>query len=165
MELFDYIKFLGMYWGEYGLQPLVESIKIIKPPKIAKGETDGYLLFKKLGVELIFTDERSLNIPSKSFPEGAMVLSNITFYLAKKDGYHPYTGKLPDGMKLGASKTEIIKVFGLPNTPQYSPAGELLPDEDDWMMRWDKDGFAMFCTFSEEGFATDLALQLPLDQA
>lgn len=165
MEFFDHVKFLGMYWGEPSLQPLVDALGISKTPRIAKGEKTGQMLFKKLGVELIFKDERFVKIPGKLLPEGAMVLSNLTFYLTKSDGYHPYNGALPSGIKLGISKADVLKVFGSPDDPRYTPAGQLLPGEDDWMMRWDKQGFAMYCAFSEEDAATDLALQLPLDQA
>lgn len=165
MELFEHVKFLGMYWGAPALQPLMEELVISKPPKIAKNETDGRLLFKRTGVELIFTDERSVNIDSKNYPEGSMILSNITFYLAAMAGYKIYSGQLPDGIRANVTKNEVLKVFGYPNNLKYSSAGQLLPGEDDWIMRWDKQGFVIFCTFTEEGTATDLALQLPLDQA
>jgi hypothetical protein len=165
MEFFDYVKFLGMYWGEQGLQPLVEALSISKPPKIPKAERDAYLLLKKMGVELIFTDERFVKIPDKVFPEGAMVLCNATFYLTNRDGYKPYAGKLPKSMKLEETKTEMLKAFGIPNFPKYSPSGKLLPDEDDWKMRWDRPDHVLFCTFNDDGTATDIGLQLPLDQA
>lgn len=165
MKLFDCVNFLGMYWNEPELQPLLDEFAVNKPPKIAKGETDGRLLLKKSGVELIFTDERSVKVPNKNFPEGAMVLSNITFYLTATNGYKVYSGHLPDGIKPNVTKNEVLNAFGLPNNLKYSPTGQLLPDQDDWIMRWDKQGFVIFFTFTDEGIATDLALQLPLDQA
>ena len=165
MEFFDYAKFLGMYWGEQGLQPLINALEISKAPKIPKGEKTGHLLFKKIGIELIFKDERFVKIPGKILPEGAMVLCNASFYLTGEHGFKPYKGKLPNGMKLDGSKEDVLQAFGRPNLPKYLPSGQLAPDEDDWIMRWDRSGHAMFCTFNDEGTATDIALQLPLDQA
>jgi hypothetical protein len=165
MEFFDHVKFLGMYWGEPGMQPLVDTLKISKPPKIAKGDRTGHLLFKKLGLELTFKDERFVKIPNKVFPEGSVVLCNIRFYLTDEDAYKPYAGALPTCISPNATKVEVLQGLGIPNFPKYSPAGKLLPDEDDWKMRWDKNSFVIFCTFNDEGTATDIALQLPLDQA
>jgi hypothetical protein len=164
MEMMDYVKFLGMYWGEPALQPLIEQLKSSKPPKISKGDVTGHLEFKKIGIYLVFRDERFVKIPGKSFPEGAIVLSNISFYLIKKDGYQSYTGNLPGGIESGATKTEVIKVFGFPNDPKYSTTGELLPDEEDWMMRWDHLNHVMFCSFNDDDQAISIGLQLPLDQ-
>lgn len=166
MEFFDYVKYLGMYWGEPGIKPLVDALAISKPPKkISKGDEDGFIDQKKIGVCLTFTDERFLKKSSKLFPEGAMVLCNIRVYLTNSNGYKPYAGNLPKGMKLDASKTDVLQALGFPNDPKYSRSGELLPDEDDWKMRWDRSNHVLFCTFSDEGTATKLALQLPLDQA
>jgi hypothetical protein len=143
----------------------VNALAISKAPKISKGDKTGHLLFKKIGIELIFKDERFVKIPGKVFPEGAMVLSNVTIYLSEEDGYLPYTGSLPTGIGPNASKEGVLKGFGIPNSPKYSPAGKLLPDEDDWIMRWDRPDHVLFCTFNDEGTVTDMALQLPLDQA
>ncbi len=165
MEMMDYVKFLGMYWGESALQPLIEKLRASKPPKISKGEVDGHLEFKKLGIYLVFSDERFVKIPGKSFPEGAMVLSNISFYLIKKDGYQPCTEKLPGSMKIPFEKMHALKFFGTPNVPQYSADGNLLPGEDDWKMRWDHPNHVMFCSFNDDGHATKIGLQLPLEQA
>ena len=165
MEMMDYVKFLGMYWGESALQPLIEKLRASKPPKISKGDVTGHLEFKKTGIYLVFRDERFVKIPGKSFPEGAMVLSNISFYLIKKDGYQPYTGNLPSRMVSEATKAEMINVFGFPNDPKYSSTGELLPGEEDWMMRWDHPNHVMFCSFNDDGQATSIGLQLPLEQA
>lgn len=165
MEIFDYVKFLGMYWSEPSLKPLLDELSISKAPKIQKGDQTGHLLLKKLGIEITFKDERFIKIPGKEFPEGGMVLCNICFYLTNEDGYKPYSGRLPNYIKPEATKADVLKAFGFPNNLKYSPAGKLLPGEDDWIMRWDKQGFVIFCTFTEEGTATDIALQLPLDQA
>lgn len=165
MELFDYVKFLGMYWGEPGLQPLVNALGISKPQKISRGDVDGYLEFKKNGLYLVFSDEKTINIPNKILPEGAMVLSGFGFYLKSKDGYKPYTGKLSNGISSDATKAEVLKLVGIPSKPKYSPTGGLMPGEDDWNMRWDREGYFMSCIFSDVGVATRFAIQLPLDQA
>ena len=165
MDKFYYINFLGMQWGESGMQPLVDYLKIIKAPKISKGDRTGHSLFKKFGVELTFKDEQFINIPGRVFPEGAMVLCNIRFYLQDGDGYKTYKGKLPDGISLPFTKNNAFKLFGVPNFPKYSAAGELLSGEDDWMMRWDRPKHLIFCSFDDEDRATEFGIQLPLDQA
>lgn len=165
MEFFDYAKFLGMYWGEPSLQPLVDALGITKVPKLAKDDVSVYLEFKKAGFFLIFKDERFVKITGKVFPEGAVVLCHVRFYLTSSDGYKPYAGKLPKSMNLDATKADMLKAFGFPNDPKYLPSGQLAPDEDDWMMRWDRPDHVLFCTFNDDGTATDIALQLPLDQA
>jgi hypothetical protein len=165
MKFFEHVKYLGMYWGEPSLQPLIDALGITKAPKLPKGDTDAYVEIKKSGLFLIFSDERTVNIPGKVFPEGALVLTNLTFYLTDKDGYSSYKGAVPSGVSQNATRADVLKAMGFPSSPKYSPDGVLLPDENDRMMRWDKAGHFVFCAFASDGKASRTGLQLPLDQA
>lgn len=165
MEFFDHVKYLGMYWGEPSLQPLIDALGITKAPKLPKGDTDAYVEIKKSGLFLIFSDERTIKIPGKVFPEGALVLSNLTFYLADKDGYRTYKGAMPRGLSPNTTRADALEAMGLPSSPKYSPDGVLLPDENDRMMRWDKADHFVFCAFASDGKASRTGFQLPLDQA
>lgn len=165
MEFFDHVKYLGMYWGEPSLQPLVDALGITKAPKLPKGDTDAYVELKKSGLFLIFSDERTVNIPGKVFPEGALVLTNLTFYLSDKDGYRSFKGAVPRGILPNATKADVLKAMGIPSSPKYSPDEALLPDENDRMMRWNKVNHFVFCAFASDGHASRTGLQLPLDQA
>ncbi len=165
MEFFEHVKYLGMYWGESSLQPLIDALSITKAPKLSKGDTDAYVEIKKSGLFLIFSDERTINIPGKVFPEGALVLSNLTFYLVDKDGYRAYKGATPRGISPNTTRADVLIAMGLPSSPKYSPAGVLLPGENDRMMRWDKADHFVFCAFASDGKASRTGLQLPLGQA
>jgi len=159
--MLEYSQFLGMYWGEPGLQPFIDELKITKPPKIKKGETDTYITLKKVGIELAFTDERYLNLSNKVVPEGVAILSNIRFYFSRDTGFQPYSGKLPQKISLPLTKKNALEAFGIPNFPKYSATGQLLRGKDDWKMRWDNKNYIVFCTFNDENTAKNISLQLP----
>ena len=165
MTIFDYVPYLGLSYGEAALQPLLFQLRITTAPKLAKNDEDTHLSAKSLGIEICFTDERFVNIPGKQFPEGALVVSNITFYGEGHPGYSVYSGSIFPGITLASTKADVLRTFGIPNSPIYSDTGELLPDEDDWNMRWDRTDHCFFFTFTDEGEISDMAIQLPLDQA
>jgi hypothetical protein len=165
MTILDYVKYLGLYHGEEALQPLLSQLGLAKAPKLAKGDITTHLSAKALGVELCFRDERFVKIPDKQFPEGALVLSNITFYGEGHSGYKTYADVIFPGITWGSTKPEVLRAFGIPNAPSFSTTGELLPGEDDWNMRWDRADHCLFFTFTDEGQISDAAIQLPLDQA
>lgn len=165
MEFFEHVKYLGMFWGEPSLQPLIDALGITKAPKLSKGDITSHLELKKVGIYLVFRDERFVKIPNKVFPEGALVLSNISFYLVDKDGYRTYKGSTPRGLSPNTTRADVLEAMGFPSSPKYSSDGVLLPDENDRMMRWDKSDHFVFCAFASDGKASRTGLQLPLDQA
>ncbi len=164
MMIFDYVKYLGLYYGEALLQPLLAELGITKTPKLEKNDTTVHLSAKGLGVELCLKDEVLVKIPGKIFPEGALVLSNLTFFLKGGEGYAPFVGEIASGVTSKSTKEDVKAAFGLPDWPSYSVDGVLLPGEDDWNMRWDRADHCFFFTFTDEGLLSDVAIQLPLDQ-
>lgn len=165
MPIFDYVKYLGLYYGEEALEPLLAKWGFKKAPKLEKGDTATYLTSKELGVELCFDDERVVKIPGKEIPEGALVVSNIRFYVKGRAGYKPYQGALCPEITPSSTKPDVRRVLGMPNAPAYSSAGELLPGENDRIMRWDRADHCFFIAFTSEGEISNLGIQLPLDQA
>ena len=165
MEFFDHVKYLGMYWGEPSLQPLIDALGITKAPKLPKGDTDAYVEIKKSGLFLIFSDERNVNVPGKVFPEGALVLTNLTFYLAEKDGFKQFRGKLPRDVPFDSSSQMALALFGTPSNLKFTTGGAQIPPETYRVLRWDRKDFCLFLSFNDKQHAKDIALQLPLDQA
>jgi hypothetical protein len=165
MEFFEHVKYLGMYWGEPSLQSLIDALGITKAPKLPKGDITSHLELKKAGIYLVFRDERFVKIPNKVFPEGALVLSNISFYLVEKDGYKKYQGLLPKGLLPETSSQMALAAFGSPSNLKHSPDGDLIPPETYRVLRWDRKEFCLFLSFNDKQQARDIALQLPLDQA
>ena len=165
MTIFDYVPYLGLPYGEASLQQLLSDLGITTTPKLEKDDDDTHLSAKSLGIELCFTDERFVNIPGKQFPEGTLVVSNITFYGEGHPGYNTYSGSIFPGITLSSTKEDVLSIVGTPNFPSYSAKGELLPGEDDWHMRWDRANHCFFFSFTDEGKISDIAIQLPLNQA
>jgi hypothetical protein len=165
MEFFDHLKYLGMCWGEDGLLQLMTTLENKKTPKISKGDVTAHLEFKKLGVFLVFKDERFVKLPNKTLPEGSIVLTNISFYMNEKDGYKPYQGKLINGMTRNLSQKEAISLLGIPSNKKINSLGEPIAAEEYRVMRWDQKDYTMFCSFSSDGGFSQFSLQLPPDQA
>lgn len=164
MSILNYVKFLGNYYGEQQFNDLLLGFGISKPPKIDRGDITTYLSAKKIGVEFCFRDEKYINNPQKSFPEGALVVSNIRFYGFGVTGYGSYQGAIFSDVTLKSQKKEIIELIGLPNAPKFSETGEPLPGENASVFRWDRSDHCLFFAFSKDGAIRNVAIQLPLDQ-
>ncbi|WP_341645987.1 hypothetical protein [Thauera sp. SDU_THAU2] len=166
MTIFDYVKYLGLYYGEAPLQPLLAELDLAKAPKLARGDMTTYLSAKTKGVELCFDEERSVQISGKQFPEGALVLSNIRFYGKNNPGYGAYSRCIFPGITLGSTRLDVLHTFGAPNSRKfYSDKEELPLGESEWKMRWDRADHCVFFTFNEDGLISNISIQLPLDQA
>ncbi|WP_418648818.1 hypothetical protein ACNQFN_11135 [Thauera butanivorans] len=166
MTIFDYVEYLGLYYGEAPLQPLLTELELTKAPKLARGDSTTYLSAKKKGVELCFDEERSVKITGKQFPEGALVLSNIRFYGKDNPGYGVYSGCIFLGITMDSTRLDVLHVLGAPDSRKfYSDKEELPLGENEWKMRWDRTDHCIFFTFNEDGSISNMSIQLPLDQA
>lgn len=165
MTIFDYVQYLGLYYGEASLQPVLSEFGLTSIPRLPKDDNTTYLSAKKTGIELCFKDERFVNIPGKQLPEGALVVSNIRFYGEGHPGYSAYAGNIYRDITLASTKADVLRAFGIPNAPSYLASGELIPGENDWKMRWDRADHCFFITFDDDGNISSLSIQLPLTQS
>lgn len=122
-------------------------------PKIPKGDVDAYVKNHDEGVELTFTDERALDVKAgREYPEGALVLSNIRFYGAPTNDFKIFNGILPMSLSFGDIKEKLLEKLMSPawlNSKQSS-------------MRWDFEGYCLFCDFDADQKLDTICIQLPL---
>lgn len=77
MKADKFISLLGRTSEDSDVKAFLKNLGITKQPKLKRGLSDAIVESKKLGVEITFTDERALDVPSDDYEEGALVLSNI----------------------------------------------------------------------------------------
>lgn len=132
MSHIDYSSLIGQYYGEPALIDVLESLGLKKRPRIARDEGKTSIALPEMGIELTFTDERVLEVQFRSYPDGALVLTNIFFHAMKTDQHEAYEGDLPLNLSFSFDKTELISCLGEPDSvgldgtlmrfdrPQYS---------------------------------------------
>jgi hypothetical protein len=96
------------------------------------------------------------------YPKGAAVLSNIRCIGRDIQGFKKYEGILCEGISFGSSKMDVLKVFGYPNDPEYDVNGRIGPDENDNLMRWDREGYCFFARFDTTNTLIVFSIQLPV---
>jgi hypothetical protein len=143
---------LGHYFGEPEIEKLLSDFNITAVPRLKRGETTDIVVNEALGIEVTFRDARALDVRTKQYPKGALVLSNIRFYGVRTEDYVPYTGELPLGMKFGASRQMLMNQFG---TPAWDSSALQ-------SIRWDFDGYCIFVTLDDNGRMIIFDVQLPV---
>lgn len=146
------IKLLGLTYDDERVKLFLDECKIKKKPKLPHGDLDAYLENEKLGIEFTFTDERYLDVKSKEYEDGSLVLSNICLY-GDDETFNRYAGDLPLGLKFDFGLKETKSKLG-------EPAWE---NKDMGLARWDFKDYCVFVTFDEEfKEILDVAVQLPV---
>ena len=132
MSLIDYVFLIGQYYGETALVGALAASGIRKSPHMPRGESDMIIVVPELGLEFTFTDERALDVQFRSYPDGALVLTNIFFHAMKTNRHGAYEGDLPLNLSFRFDKTELTSCLGEPDVvgldgtlmrfdrPQYS---------------------------------------------
>jgi len=149
----NYISLLGRTSDDPEVKTLLTESGITKPPKLKRGDLDAYAVNKKLGLEIIFRDERYLDVKSQEYEEGALVLWNVAMY-CESENMESYPGELPIGLKCNLGRKEVVTKLG------KKPAWE---DKESGDARWDFPGYCLFITFdSQLKKIRNLGVQLPL---
>jgi hypothetical protein len=146
------INYLGFYYGEKELELLFTELAIKAAPKIKRDEITTHSVSKELGVVLTFRRERFLDVQLREYPEGALVLSNILFYGVKNPTCKVWKGKLPYDVTFGQNKDALIKRLGVPE----------IDDSEMNIMRWDKEGHAVFADMNDDLALEIFSVQLPV---
>lgn len=151
MENTNYIDLLGQYYSEPELDKFLGKLDIVKPPQIPRGERDVTIENTVQGTELTFTNEQSLDISFRKYPEGALVLSNIFFHAVKTDEHNAFQFTLPLNITFEMDKNGIRKLLGKEN---WTNAKETL-------LRWDFEKYCISSRFGDDGYLELLGVQLP----
>jgi hypothetical protein len=141
MNHIDYISLLGQYYGEIALVKTLESLAMKKPPRMPRGESDTIVVLPKLGLEFTFTDERALDWQSRTYPDGALVLTNVFFHAKETDQHSAYAGDLPADLSFNFNTTELTSRLGKPDAS----------DEDGTLMRFDRPQYSISVETDESG--------------
>ncbi|MDH0090947.1 hypothetical protein N7373_05775 [Achromobacter mucicolens] len=147
----EYINFLGYYYGEEELNPLLNALAIAEVPVLPRGDTDTYLLKESAGIELTLSDAESLRFPERDYPDGALVLTNVRYYGKKIGEFSIFQGALPCGIKFGQTKADLISLLG---EPEWK-------NDDESRLRWVRGSHRIHVTLDRDGKAIILSGGLP----
>ena len=104
---------LGKYYDQPDVDTLLSNFEIKEKLKLKKGEVDAYLSSKKHGIEITFSIESSLKERTQTtYPDGALVITNIRFYGVSTSDFDVYQGVLPSGIFFRNSKKELESTLG-----------------------------------------------------
>jgi len=81
---------------------------------IDRDEYYGTLEFKPEGVDVVFKEAPWVIPPEKISDPRELWLSSFHLYREGLDGFAGYSGKLPNGVALGDSETELLRKMGEP---------------------------------------------------
>src|SRR3990167_3315016 len=136
----EFITLLGKTFNDEKVKEFLAACGIKKQPKLGHGDMDAYLENEKKGLEIVFRDERHLDVKSEEYEEGSLVLWNITMY-GDDETFKRFEGNLPLGLKFN---------FGLKETKSKLGKKPAWEDSDLGEARWDFKGYCVFITFDEE---------------
>jgi hypothetical protein len=152
MDFSTITSLLGTFYPEESLKQFLEGLGFSEKPKLPRDSTSTYLLRHDLGVEITLTGERYLDNPTRSYPEGAIVLENVRFYSAKNSSFANFKGALPNALQFGLTLKELAAIFGEP----------AWFDEELAKARWDLSNHAMSADFNEQGRSDVYSFQVPI---
>lgn len=147
------ISLLGLTSEANEVRAFLAASEISRKPKPKRGDVTDVLLNHDLGLEITFRDEANLDVRSRDYEEGALVLSNIRMYGKGHSVFKPFPGELPMGLSLDQKPEEARATLGEPT--RQNPQGTFF--------RWDRPGFVVFLrTDSNRERITEVAVQLPM---
>ena len=147
-----FISVLGKYFGEAEITSFLTGLEITDKPKLKRGDVTTHLSNNSLGVELTFRAADALRVSTRDYPDGALVLSNVSLYGDQSDDFQPFVGPLPLGVVFGDSKSALLSKLGVPTRD----------NEELRLMRWDFQGYCAFAKLSESGVLRVFGIQLPV---
>lgn len=150
-QVMNYIELLGKYCGESELDVAISAWNIQDRPKLPRNERSVIVVVPTHGIELTFTGERFLDISSRSYPDGALVLSNIFFHGEKNDDHEAFESELPNGLHFSMSKDNVIDLLGEPHWTNPMKT----------LFRWDSEGYCVSSRFDASGRVELVGVQLP----
>ncbi len=152
-DMNDLVNLLGRYFGEPEIAQFLSDFNITAVPKLKRGDITVTVSNKESGIEATFRDADALDVQTREYPEGALVLSNVRFYGVETDDFAPYTGPLPLGVTFGASKQKLIDRLG-------APARDNLRLRQ---VRWDFETYCVFARFGDTDDMIIFGIQLPVE--
>jgi hypothetical protein len=146
-----FVLVLGKYFGEAEITSFLAGLEITSKPKLKRGDSSTHLSNQARGVELAFEDSEALDVIAREYPDGALVLANISLYI-KSSTFQAYKGELPFGIESNDTRQTLKEKLG-------TPAED---DAEMGIMRWDSKDYCVFADVDSNGNVLNIALQLPL---
>ena len=156
MNANEFIPLLGMIYDDEDVKRFLTGCGITKKPKMKQDSSDAYLVNKKLGLDITFTDERDVEVTSREYQDGALVLSNIRMYGEGSSlNYQRFNGELPHGLSFDLGLLEVQAKFGRKPSAANKNLG---------ITRWDFKTYCLFINFDKTfKRIQSLAIQLPVE--
>jgi hypothetical protein len=145
----EWLSFLGSYVGSKKIEILFQNLDIKKNPVLNKNDTDTFVQKYDDGLELTFTLE-SLFDSSVNYPEEALVLTNIRFYLDDNKKHKAFTGSLPFGLPNAMDKKTINEVLGAPDSENAKFR----------QFKWIKENTEIYCYLNESDLVVILSIKM-----
>jgi hypothetical protein len=151
-DMKDWTNLIGHYLGEPTISTFLSECGIVDVPKLKRGDPTAIVANGASGVEVTFRNADALDVKTREYPDGALVLANIRFYGIKTDDFEPYAGTLPLGVSFGAAKQILIERLGTPARDNLTMR----------QMRWDFDTYCVFAKLAENDGMSIFSVQLPI---
>jgi hypothetical protein len=148
----DIVAALGRYWGEPELRDALVALGVETATRPVLEDRYAFLFNRAQGLELTFWPPDALDVPLRAYPADAVVLVNIRMYGEKTSRVAPFAGDLPFGLRFDDTRQSLIAKLGPP-----AAVVEFLP-----VLRWDRDGYALFVRLSDAGTIFSMSVQLPV---
>jgi len=107
MDAEDFMRVLGKTDDSPEIAKLLSDYGVKKKPRIPLDEDEVMIELKKQGVVLVF--ERTTEPKSSKIQ-----LAGVQLYSDAEKGYRNFPGKLPRGLKLSDTRSEVLKKLGKP---------------------------------------------------
>jgi len=134
------------------VKALLRACGFNKEPKLPHGELDTNLGNVKMGIEIAFRDERYLDVKTREYDDGALVLWNVAMY-GDDPKYQRFPGDLPHGLQFNHGRKEVEAMLGKP----------AVVNKETRSARWDLEDHCLFVDFdSKFKEILNLAVQLPV---
>lgn len=141
MSHIDDSSLIGQYYGDTALVGALAAFGIRKSPHVRRGESDMSILVPELGLAFTLTDERALEVQCRSYPDGALVLTNVFFHVMEKDRHGAYVGDLPLSLSFCFGKTKLTSCLGEPDVVRL----------DGTVMRFDRPQYSISVRTEDSG--------------
>jgi hypothetical protein len=148
----EIVALLGLTSDDTRAKAFLSACGINKEPKLKRGELDTNLGNVNMGIEIAFRDERHLDVKSREYEDGALVLWNVAMY-GDDPKYQRFPWDLPHGLHFSDGRKEVEANLGKP----------AVINKDTRSGRWDLKSHCVFVDFdSKYKEILNLAVQLPV---
>jgi hypothetical protein len=109
-----YIALLGKTWGSVDVDAVISQIS--EETEIERTEQLAFWNCRAKGISIALNDALFVRSKATKFlKDGSLLIVAIHFYTEGYEGYHAYTGELPDGVKFSDSKETVRAKLGTPS--------------------------------------------------